>query len=175
MKPFLLHAALSCLLLTPCFGQDTPAEERPPLPEYRAFGEAASAEDAAALREVMQQFGEAWGRGDAEAVAAHYADDAEWTNAFGDVVRGADSLQVFLTELFSQDSDTTATGETMNYRPLSMRYLGDDVAIVHGVTTSTRGEARGGEGERRVHITYVYAREEGAWQIVHQMIMDARE
>jgi hypothetical protein len=29
--------------------------------------------------------------------------------------------------------------------------------------------------ERRVHNTFVLAKEEGTWRIVHQMIMDARE
>lgn len=60
-------------------------------------------------------------------------------------------------------------------QPVSLRYVGDEVAILHGVTMSTRGEARSGTGERRVHTTTVLAKEDGAWRIVHQMIMDARE
>lgn len=170
MKHLLL---LSCLVAVPCVAQDG-AEGLPELPEYRVYGEPASPEDAEAVAAVMRQLGEGWGSGDPEAVAAVYADDAEWTNAFGDVVRGADELRDFLGWMFSQDSDTTSAAEAMSYQPLSLRYVGDDAAIVHGVTRSTRAGARSGEGERRVHNTYVLAKEKGRWRIVHHMIMDVR-
>lgn len=171
MKHLLL---LSCLVAAPCFAQDGP-EGLPELPEYRVFGEAASPEDAEDVADVMRRLGDGWGSGDSDAVAAVYSDDAEWTNAFGVVVRGADELTDFLGWMFSQDSDTTSAAESMSYQPLSLRYAGDDAAIVHGVTRSTRAGARSGEGERRVHNTYVLAKVEGEWRIVHHMIMDARE
>jgi uncharacterized protein (TIGR02246 family) len=165
---------LSWLIATPCLGQDSPPSAE--LPEYRVFGEAATPEDAEALTEVLMQFGEAWGSSDAEAVAAVFTDDAEWTNSFGTTVRGADELADHLGRLFSEYSDTAyAAKEETSYRPVSMRYVGDDAAIVHGMTRSTRGEARSGEGERRVRTTTVLAKANGEWRIVHQMIMDERE
>lgn len=164
---------LSLLIATPCLGQDSPLAAE--LPEYRVFGEAVTPEDAEALNEVLMQFGEAWGSSDAEAVAALFTDDAEWTNSFGTTVRGADELADYLGRLFSEYSDTISAEEEMSYRPVSMRYVGDDAAVVHGVTSSTRGEARSGEGERRVRTTTVLAKANGDWRIVHQMIMDERE
>ncbi len=163
----------SLLIATPCLGQDSPSAAE--VPVYRVFGEAASPEDAQALTEVLMQFGEAWGSSDAEAVAAVFTDDAEWTNSFGTTLRGADELATFLGRMFSEFSDTTSAGEEMSYRPVSMRYVGDDAAIVHGMTRSTRGEARSGEDERRVRTTTVLAKANGEWRIVHQMIMDERE
>lgn len=171
----LLCATSVCLLSAPAFAQEAP----PPgsystHPEYQVFGEAASPEDAQAIRTLMEQFSEARQAGDAEATAAFFAENVEWTNAFGDVVRGSDNLQAFLGWLFAHDENNAAEGEAMEYRPLSLRYLGDDVAILHGVTLSTRGEARSGEGPRRVHLTFVLAKVDEEWEIVYQMIMDAR-
>ncbi|HEU0223803.1 MAG TPA: SgcJ/EcaC family oxidoreductase [Steroidobacteraceae bacterium] len=138
------------------------------------FGEATQ-EDAQAIGALMRQFSEARQSGDAERAAAFFAEDVEWTNAFGDVVRGSDNLQKFLGWLFSQDEEGTTEGEATQYRPLSTRYIGDDVAVLHGMTLSTRGEARSGEGPRRVHLTFVLAKQHEEWRIVHQMIMDARD
>jgi uncharacterized protein (TIGR02246 family) len=165
---------LSLLIATPCLGQDSPSAAE--VPEYRVFGEAATPEDADALTGVLRQFGEAWGASDAEAVAAVFTDDAEWTNSFGTTVRGADELADYLGRMFSEFSDTAyAAKEETSYRPVSMRYVGDDAAIVHGMTRSTRGEARSGEGERRVRTTTVLAKANGEWRIVYVMIMDERE
>lgn len=47
----------------------------------------------------------------------------------------------------------------MSYQPLSLRYVGDDAAIVHAVTRSTHAGGRTGEGERRVHNSSVL----GSW------------
>lgn len=105
MKHLLLLSALSCSLVTPCLGQDNPPGLQPEPPEYRVFGEPSSPEAGDALGEAGHGFSEAWGRGDAAAVASYYADDAEWTNAFGDVVRGSADLRAFLTWLFAQDDD----------------------------------------------------------------------
>lgn len=175
MRVLTLFAIMAALLPAPGFAQEGP----PPgsssqLPEYRVFGEA-TPKDAEAIRMLMRQFGEARQSGDGERTAAFFAEDVEWTNAFGDVVRGSDNLQKFLDWLFSQDEEGTTEGETMEYRPVSIRYLGDDVAVLHGMTLSTRGEARSGEGPRRVHLTFVLAKQSETWRIVYQMIMDARE
>ena len=174
MKHILLLSALSCSLVTPCIGQDTPPGLQPEPPEYRVFGEPSSPEAGVALEEAGRGFSEAWGSGDAEAVASYYADDAEWTNAFGDVVRGPADLRAFLTWMFARFDEATSAGETINSRRVSLRYLGGDVAVIHYQTTSTRGEARSGEETRQNHLTFVWAKVRGEWKIVHQMIMDAR-
>lgn len=175
MKALTLFAMLVALFPAPALAQEGP----PPgssstLPEYKVFGEAAP-KDAEAIGLLMRQFSQARQAGDAERTAAFFAEDVEWTNAFGDVVRGSDNLQKFLAWLFSQDEKGTTEGEAMQYRPVSIRYLGDDVAVLHGMTLSTRGEARSGEGPRRVHLTFVLAKQNEQWRIVYQMIMDARE
>lgn len=184
MRQGLLFTAAIWLVATPAFARDpasTGAHDAPPAgtysesPEYRIFGEAASPQDAEAIRDLMRRFGQARGAHDAKGAAAAFSEDVEWTNAFGVVVRGSANLEKFLTSLFAGDEVGTTQGEGANYRPISIRYLGDDAAIIHGMTQSTRGESRSGEAPRRVHLTFVLAKQDGEWRIVHQQITDARD
>jgi uncharacterized protein (TIGR02246 family) len=165
------------LLSAPSFSQDKQSSTEFPitLPEYKTFGEAPSQEDEEAIWKLMGKFSKARASVDAETVASCFAEDVEWTNAFGDVVRGRDNLQKFLERLFSEDDMGTTEGESLGYKPISTRYLGEDVAILHGVTMSTRGASRSGEGIRYVHISFVLEKKNGEWLITYQMIMDARE
>jgi len=136
---------------------------------------AVAPEDGEAIQSLLGQFSTAWSNSDAAAVAALYAPDAEWTNAFGDVVRGPADLERFLTQMFSQFETDVSEAEESNFQSVSMRFMGDDAAISHGVTISRRGMEPGEPGERRVHVTFVLGKRDGDWKIVHQMIMDARQ
>jgi len=163
----------------------TVAEEYAPLPEYRVFGEPATASDAEAIADVMRRFGQAWGSSDVDGALAAYAEDAEWTNAFADVRRGRQELRDQFTRLFerfeSGSNEGAETGEEeasqapMKRGSVSLRYIGNDAAVIHSYTESDWGMNRDGGGLRRVHLTFVLEKQQnGAWLIVHQMIMDAR-
>lgn len=165
--------------------QESVTAEYAPLPEYRVFGEPATTSDEAAIAELIRRFGMAWGSSDVEGTVAAYTDDAEWTNAFADVYRGHDELKGQFARLFkrfeSGPSGSSDPSETESPRPemkrgrVSLRYLGDDAAVLHSYTESGWGVNREGEGPRRVHVTYVLEKQpDGAWLIAHQMIMDAR-
>jgi uncharacterized protein (TIGR02246 family) len=148
----------------------------PNLPEFQVYGKPATAEDEKAIYALLQQFGKAWGSGDVEGATASYADDVEWTNAFGVIVKGTDNLRNYFKWLFSRDTATTGgSSESRNSKFISLRYLGDNVAIYHGMTLSSRGVSRSGEDTRRNHITFVLAKKDGKWRIAQQMIMDERD
>jgi uncharacterized protein (TIGR02246 family) len=173
-----LLVGLLCLgaaCATPEAPVEPASEPRPALPEFQVFGEPASPEDSEAIQSLLGQFSTAWSNSDAAAVAALYADDAEWTNAFGDVVRGPADLERFLSRMFSQFDSAVSGDEQSNSQRVSMWFLGDDAAITHSVTISRRGMEPDEPGERRVHITFVLGKRDGTWKIVHQMIMDARQ
>jgi len=148
----------------------------PNLPKFQVYGKPATPEDGEAMMSLLRRFGQAWGSGDVEATIATYADDVEWTNAFGVIVKGSDNLKNFFTWLFSRDT-TTAGGssETSNSKLISLRYMGDDVAIYHSMTLSSRGESRSGEGMRRNHVTIILEKKDDEWKIAYQMIMDERD
>lgn len=67
-------------------------------------------------------------------------------------------------------ADEVADGEQRDEQPVSLRYLGKDAAIYHGVTRSRRAGALEGADERRVHSTFVLQRLDGDWRIVHHRI-----
>jgi len=165
--------------------EETVAADYAPLPEFQVFGQPAAASDEAAIAELMRRFGAAWGSADVGGSVAAYTADAEWTNAFADVRRGHDALRQQFTHLFERfesgsmqgagQGDKEASRQEMKRGRVSLRYLGDDAAVVHTYTESNWGVNREGEGLRRVHATFVLEKQQdGQWLIAHQMIMDAR-
>ncbi|HUG03338.1 MAG TPA: SgcJ/EcaC family oxidoreductase [Steroidobacteraceae bacterium] len=165
--------------------QETVAAEYAPLPEFRVFSQPAAASDEAAIAELMRRYGAAWGSADVEGAVAAYTEDAEWTNAFADVYRGHEALRQQFTQLFkrfesgsmqgARQGDKEVPRPEMKRGRVSLRYLGDDAAVVHSYTESDWGVNREGGGLRRVHVTFVLEKQQDdQWLIAHQMIMDAR-
>jgi len=179
MKSGLLFIGTFCSAASTSFAQDLPtavSEDAPPTgtystsPEFRYFREPASPEDRAAIRDLMRRYGDARRSHDAKALAATFAEDAELTNGFGDVIRGSDNIERFMTWVFAHDDRDAGMAQAPLeiYRPLSVRYLGDDVAIVHGMTQS----ASGGGPQSSHHQTWVLSKENAQWRIVHQQNSD---
>ena len=155
------------------WGQDVAAGFWP-LPDEATFGEPASPSDAAAIVDLLASYDLAWGSEDVEGLIDLYSADAEWTNAYGVVLRGHDALREFLTEMFERFDAAMASTEAENKTYLSTRHLSGTVAVVHAVTESGRTPNRDGAGLRRIHVTYVVEKLGSDWKIAHQMIMDAR-
>ena len=149
----------------------TPYEE---LPEFETIGEPASEGDFTAIRDVLMKGGAAWGQGDATTLASFYSEDAEWMNAFGQIRRGSEAIEDYLGDLFEDQDEEMAEFEEQSGAAISLRYIGDDVAIFHAVTRSTRMGALEGAEERRVHSTQVLEKRGDEWVIVHEHISDAR-
>ena len=171
-------ALFSVLFLALASACTTGAQESPAayedLPEFVQFGEPATEADFDAIRELLATSGAAWGQGDAETFASFYSDDAEWMNAFGQVRRGSDAIKVYLSDLFEDQDEEMAEFEEQSGASISLRFIGDNVAIFHGVTSSTRMGALEGAEERRVHNTSVMEKRGDTWVIVHEHISDAR-
>lgn len=152
------------------------AQERRQIPEIRTFGAPASAEDADALAAALEAYKAAWGAEDTAALMALHAEDTEWINAYARIFRGTDALSAFLEErLFPEFSPETSRREAENMTLISTRYVGDDAAVVHLYTESSRGPSVTVEQElRRTHLHLVWAKRDENWKIVHTAIMDAR-
>lgn len=152
------------------------AQERREIPEFRIYGEPASAEDRAAVDGLVQKFKDAWARQDTPALVALHASDTEWVNAYARIIRGAEPLGSFLRErLFPAFDPAISRQEAANMRTISIRFLGDDAAVVHLYTDGQRGASRNADEEtRRTHMHLVIEQRESAWRIVHTAIMDAR-
>ena len=180
---FLILTLAACSRAVPPGSRSAPASSRAsadlfvqPPTEMRVYGRPASAADGDSIGALMTRYVSAWRSGNAAAAAAAFAEDAEWTNAFGRVKRDRAELLAFLRdELFGGQTGTP--GRPLAERMISFRYLGADAAILH-----TYGESEGQlsprgtpMGYRRIHNTIVLARRPEGWRIVHQMIMDQRD
>ncbi|MEO1489352.1 MAG: SgcJ/EcaC family oxidoreductase [Pseudomonadota bacterium] len=153
------------------------AQERGAIPEYRTFGAAPSQADAQALEELFDAYRSAWSRQDAQALAALHTPDTEWTNAFARIIQGSDALQAFLgNRMFPGFPRQVSEAEAESLTPISLRYVGDDVAVWHIYAESRRNGDRDNPQEaRRVHFHFVIEKgADNAWRIAHTAIFDAR-
>lgn len=165
---FLITALLAALPIA--------AQERRQVPESRTYGEPASAGDKAAIDVLVQEYKSTWERQDTAGLIALHSPDTEWINAYARMFQGAAPLAEFLEErLFPEFDPKVSKQEVANMRTISIRYLGDDAAVVHMYTESRRGQSRNeGEDVRRTHLHLVLAKQNDAWKVVHTAIMDAR-
>jgi len=152
------------------------AQERRQVPEERVFGTPASLEAAATLMAAFDTYKQAWGAEDTAALMALHAADTEWINAYARMFRGTEALSAFLeNRLFPEFSPETSKREAENMTLISIRYIGDDSAVIHLYTDGDRGPSATKDHElRRTHIHLVWENRNGAWKIVHTAIMDAR-
>jgi uncharacterized protein (TIGR02246 family) len=150
--------------------------ERRQLMEFIEFGNP-SADTREQVNALLDAFTHSWANQDVDAHLGLFSEDAEWINAYARMFRGTQELAVFLEERLFPNWDIAVSREEMgNARMISVRYLGDDGAIIHMATDGQRGpSAISGESMRRTHLHLVAEKQQGQWVIVHTVIMDARE
>ncbi len=152
------------------------SQERREVPEFRTYGTPSSQTVAREIDAFIESYKSAWGRQDADALAALHADDVEWINAYARMFQGAEPLRSFLKErLFPAFDPAVSRQEAANMKTISIRYLGDDAAVVHLYTDGQRGPSRTeGESLRRTHLHLVLQKQTAGWKVAHTAIMDAR-
>lgn len=164
---------LTVLSNTPAF-----AAERREVPPSTVFGTPENIAQQQAVENLLDAFKETWATQNVQAHLALFAQDAEWINAYARMFRGSNELEVFLRDqLFPAFDAEVSQQEIRNANLVSIRYLGDDTAVIHLYTDGSRGESTIPERElRRTHIHLVFAQadRETNWKIVHTAIMDAR-
>jgi uncharacterized protein (TIGR02246 family) len=170
-RPRFSHALLTIFLVA----VPAAAQERRENTPFRTYGEPASSTDAATVDALIERYKDAWARQDTADLIAMHAKDTEWINAYARLFQGAAPLGDFLqNRLFPAFTPEVSRQEVANMRTISIRYLGDDAAVVHMYTQSERGASRNNEDTRRTHIHLVLAKYANVWKVVHTAIMDAR-
>ena len=152
------------------------AQERREVPPTRTYGQPASGEARRAVDALIEEYKDAWSRQDTDAYIALHSEDTEWINAYARLFQGSEPLADFIeNSLFPAFDPSTSREEIANMRTISVRYLGDDAAVVHMYTEGRRGAARNeAEDVRRTHLHLVLGEESEQWKIFHTAIMDAR-
>ncbi len=118
-----------------------------------------SSEQAAAIEEIRltdESFANAYAKGDAAAVAAHFTADAEYVDESGTLFHGRQAIEQTLTEYFAEHPRCTLE---MNID--TMRFISPGVAVEDGSTTITHEEDDSQPVDSR--YTTVHVKVEGKW------------
>lgn len=152
------------------------AAERREVAPFTVFGSPGNSTQQQAVENLLDAFKQTWAEQDVEAHLELFAEDAEWINAYARMFRGKSELENFLrNQLFPAFDSQVSQEEIRNANLVSIRYLGDDTAVLHLFTDGPRGESTiPGRELRRTHIHLVFSLVDTQWKIVHTAIMDAR-
>ena len=129
----------------------------------------------AEIGEMLRQYSTAARARDAKSYASLYAQDAQWTNAFGDKRRGRAEIETFYTRLFAHPGERD-TKSTMIGGP-TLQLLRPDVAVVQWLVLGEgqRDDAGNLLPNRKTHHSVVLTKEQNRWVISNHFIMDQRE
>jgi len=130
----------------------------------------ASEVDEALILETLESWAQGWAHQNAEIAVSDYADDADWTNAFGDRFRSKAELQKGLEFIFGLDF--VMTGESDGHQFDDITFLSSEVALVRSKLVRTKQRTSSGQlmPDRHINHLRVYERRSGRWLIVSHMI-----
>ena len=113
-------------------------------------------EDEAALQKKAEAFVEAFHKGDAQALAAFWTPDGDYTDQTGRQLKGREAIAKAFQELFTEHKDLK-----LRIDSTSLRFLTPDVAIEDGTT-----EVFSPDGPpSRVRFATVHVRKDGNWYL----------
>lgn len=129
--------------------------------------------DSAAIMATIANWERAWEIRDPVLAARDYAEDVDWTNAFGMRQIGRDSLQARLAEIF--ELPFVMAGHT-EYEYHDLRFLGPGVALIRSRSIRSGQQLPGGRVQepRRINHLRVFVKRDGRWVIVSHLIGDER-
>ncbi|GAA5170843.1 SgcJ/EcaC family oxidoreductase [Amycolatopsis dongchuanensis] len=117
-----------------------------------------STDQTTAVTAVVDSLGDAWARGDADAYAAHFTEDATYVTFVGTHYQGRRDIAESHRALFAG----FLKGTKLTYELLDVRFLGPDVAVL-----TTRGDNHKGAAPKKLPKvqTYTLVREGERWLI----------
>jgi uncharacterized protein (TIGR02246 family) len=130
----------------------------------------ASEVDEALILETLESWEQGWAHRNAEMAVSDYADDADWTNAFGDRFQSKAELQKGLEFIFGLDF--VMAGESDGHQYDDITFLSSEVALVRSKMVRTNQKTSTGQlmPDRHINHLRVYERRSGRWLIVSHMI-----
>ncbi|RFC64725.1 SgcJ/EcaC family oxidoreductase [Mesorhizobium denitrificans] len=126
-----------------------------------------------ATQQIVDAFVAAWNTHDAEAFAAIFADDADFTNVFGMKARGRASIEQFHRPIF----ETMFKDSHLEVMDTQVRPIRPDVIALdmHWSMLRARDPVGNEWPKRHGLISVVVAREQDAWTVVVMHNMDLPE
>ncbi|MCT8998944.1 YybH family protein [Chelativorans intermedius] len=131
--------------------------------------------DEKAIETLLRTQLKAFAMRDAQAMRDVYTRDADWTNAFGRMLKGRDSIVAYLEELFADRN--FSDGELVGEPQVAVRPVAENVvtAKIHTRIEGQRTVDGGTLPVRHNHSLKVIVRQDdGSWKIASEIYMDAR-
>lgn len=114
-------------------------------------------EDEAAIRKAVQSYADAYNRGDAAAVAAHWSRDGAYVADSGERFKGPDKMRPALERFLSENK-----GIRMTVAVFDVQVQASAGAVAKGIATLSRQR---GEPDELL-FTAAYVKESGAWKLL---------
>jgi uncharacterized protein (TIGR02246 family) len=111
----------------------------------------------AALFKRAEAFVEAFGKGDAKALAAFWTPDGDYTDETGKHLKGREAIEMAFAEMFSENP-----GVKLRIDMASLRFITPDVAVEDGVTSVIPPD---GGPPSRARYTVVHVKKDGQWYL----------
>lgn len=129
-----------------------------------------SADDASAIRVIVDHWQQTWDRFDASVLDDDYADDADWLNAFGTRFKGGADIVAFMKRTVKRPS---VQNRHTTWHDPTIRFLRSDVAIASRDYETVGHKTPDGREMplRKTHSTWVLTKKD-RWRIVSQVISD---
>jgi uncharacterized protein (TIGR02246 family) len=118
--------------------------------------------DESAIRDLLQRLGEAWDRGDADAYASLFTEDADYAVFDGTHLKGRQEISDTHRPLFER----FMKGSCLFTESSSMRFLSPDVALIHSKGAVLRTRQKHPSSRRLSVQTMVAVRGEEGWRFV---------
>ncbi len=132
-------------------------------------------EDSEAVLRTLDSWNRGWAEEDAALAVEAYAEDADWTNAFGRRHQGREALKEGLEFIFGLGF--VMAGDSGENEFTDLTFLTPDVALIRSKLVRTGQRTSTGEvmPDRHIHHLRVLQRRDGSWQIVSHLIAQAQE
>jgi uncharacterized protein (TIGR02246 family) len=142
---------------------------------WSASCEAQSDADEKAILETFESWNRGWEQANADLAVEDYADDTDWTNAFGDRFQGKAALREGLAHIFGLGF--VMSGDSAGNEYNDVTFLGPDVAMVRSKLVRSGQRTSTGEvmPDRHINHLRVYQKQNGRWLIVSHLISQAKE
>ncbi len=131
-----------------------------------AFLSAVNAEekqDKEAIQKTIESYMEAFNKGDAKALAAHWAENGDYINAMGQQIKGREAIQKEYEAFFAR-AQQPSLEITIN----SIYFANDDLVIEDGIREVTTAPNR---PATRIRYTLIHVKKDGKWLV--QSVRDA--
>ena len=140
-----------------------------------AFAEEIALTDKAAVLATLDSWNEGWAKRDAALAVQDYAEDADWTNAFGDRFLGRDAMRDGLDFIFSLNFVMAGESDANEFE--DVQFLSEDIALIRSKLVRKGQLFENGETrpDRHIHHLRVLKKRNGKWVIVSHLISQAQE